>query len=329
MILKNEKQLSKKSLFIDVAYRWVDIMKGNVKEQTYQKYWNLIYNHLKDSLLLNIAIHKVTENVIIEFITEKESCGRLDKTAGLSASTIKTLLYVLKSVYRFGVKEKICKEIDLSKIKYTKKNKIKIEVLRKTEQMQLESYLKQKMNVRKLGILLCFYTGLRIGEICSLKWDCIDLDNKELKVKHTAQRIQINDPKTKSKTKLIVCEPKSKTSIRTIPIPDFLVNLLREYQLPDNYYLLSQKATPYDPRGYEYFFTRLLKNCNLRHVKFHVLRHTFATRAIEAGMDIKTLSELLGHSSVDITLAIYVHSSIELKRNSLQKLVTFMNTSIP
>ena len=172
---------------------------------------------------------------------------------------------------------------------------------------------------------MCLYTGLRIGELCALRWKDIDLNNKCYRIENTVQRVKNIDKDAKSKTKLIISIPKTPSSKRIVPIPNFLIPILRKYKKDDNIFVFSDKEIPRDPRTFESYFERLLKKCNIENKNFHSLRHTFATRSLEAGMDIKTLSEILGHSSYRITMDIYVHSSFELKKDSLNELASYLN----
>ena len=172
---------------------------------------------------------------------------------------------------------------------------------------------------------MCLYTGLRIGELCALRWQDIDLKNKCYRIKHTVQRIKNLEEGSEGKTKLILSEPKTPSSRRMVPIPDFLIPLLKKYQNKGDVFVFNDKQIPRDPRTFESYFERLLKKCKIDNINFHALRHTFATRSLEAGVDIKTLSEILGHSSYRITLDIYVHSSFDLKKDSLNVLVSYLN----
>ena len=163
-----------------------------------------------------------------------------------------------------------------------------------------------------LGIVMALHTGMRIGEICALKWEDIDLPGKIIHVRHTLQRIQTFG--TVKKTKIVITEPKSVSSVRDIPITDCLMTLLKKLRAGDDMFVLSGKRKPVECRTLQYYFKKVLSNANLPSVHFHSLRHAFATNCIALGFDVKTLSEILGHSSVEITLNRYVHSSIERKR---------------
>jgi len=180
------------------------------------------------------------------------------------------------------------------------------------------------MNVRKLAILISMYTGLRVGEASGLKWGDVDFGKKSLSINRTVQRIKNPNKGSEKKTILIAGTPKSDSSVRTIPIPEFLIPLLKSLKGSDDNYILSESDKIYDSRLLDSFFERTLVNCNIEHLKYHTLRHTFATSSIEAGIDPKTLSELLGHSSVEITLKLYVHPTYNMKKKSIEKTTRFM-----
>ncbi len=288
--------------------------KSNIKIQSKLNYKHLISLYLKDKIG-NININKITkENIKIFLISLKDR---------IAISTQKKLVYIIKNSLAYAYNNKYCDYIDLSDIKF-KLPKKAIFILSKEEQTLLESILKEKINIRKTCLLICLYTGLRVGEICGLKWEDIDFSNKSLIIKRTIQRIKNTNYDSKNKTVLMESTPKSETSKRIIPIPNFIINILKNFQQKDNYFLLSNSEKLYDPRYLESFYSRMLKKCNIKNNKFHTLRHTFATRSIESKMDIKTLSEILGHSSVEITLKLYVHPTYEMKKTSIENLVKFM-----
>ncbi len=256
----------------------------------------------------------VKENIFDLFISLKNK---------VATSTKKKLIYIIKSSLSYAFNKNYCDFIDLCDIKFKTINQV-IVVLSKEEQMTLEKLLKDKINIRKVCILLCLYTGLRIGEICGLKWEDIDFSNKSLIVKRTILRVKNQNKDKNIKTILIESTPKSETSRRIIPIPNFIIELLKDFKQDNNYFLLSGSEKLYDTRCLEFFYERMLKKCNIKKNKFHTLRHTFATRSIESKMDIKTLSEILGHSSVEITLKLYIHPTYEMKKTSIENLVEFM-----
>lgn len=306
---------SKKRKYSDILEEWLKDKENEVKEQSYVKYYNVIQSYIIPCLG-DVVYSKLNEKNIINFFN-------LEKINSLADSTKKIILYVIKNSISYGVERRLRKPLKKLDIKI-KTPKGKITYFTKLEQEKIESYLKSKLDIRKLGILICLYTGIRLGEICALQWKDIDFVNKCLSIKKTVQRIKNLDPNSKTKTKIIVTKPKSDTSIRTIPIPDFIIELLLKFKSEPDNFILTNSLNPKDNRVYEKYFENILKRCNIKNLNFHSLRHTFATRSIEAKMDIKTLSEILGHSTYHITLETYVHSSFDLKRDSLNVLVNYL-----
>lgn len=197
-------------------------------------------------------------------------------------------------------------------------------VLSNNEQKCLCQYLCANLNLLNVGVLLCLFTGLRIGEICALRWDSISLDDCTIHVQRTMQRIQTPEG-SERKTKIIITTPKSNCSLRTIPLPAYLVGVLSQFDhTPNGYVLTGDNNTFIEPRTMQNHFKRILSCCSINDANFHALRHTFATRCIELGIDVKTLSEILGHASVTITMNRYVHPSLEMKRNSMERLSTLL-----
>lgn len=300
----------------EVLNMWLNT-KTNLKVQSLLNYEQLI-----DRYILNdIGIKKINELKKEDYVNFFNNLI----IKNVSISTQKKTLYIIKTILSFSyVNNYSDNYINLSDIRF-KTTSNNIYILSKQEQKVLETYLKTNINIRKLSILLCLYTGLRVGEVCGLKWSNIDFNNNSLTVERTVERIKNNISDNIYKTILIESTPKSISSYRTIPIPNFVIDLLRKYKNDSNYFLLSNTEYLYDPRLLESFYDRTLKKCNISHNKFHTLRHTFATRSIEAKMDIKTLSEILGHSSIEITLKLYVHPSYEMKKSSIENLVQFMS----
>ncbi len=199
-----------------------------------------------------------------------------------------------------------------------KKAKAEVQVLSETEQERLKDYVERHETLSTLGIAVCLYTGIRIGELCAMQWKDIDLEKRTLTVRKTIQRIQT--PDYAKRTRLVITEPKSQSSIRIIPIPVCLSEKLSSYVGKEDDYILSGTSKPVEPRTMQNRFARMLKNANLPSVHFHCLRHAFATRCIALGFDVKTLSEILDHSSVELTLNRYVHSSMDRKKACMDKL---------
>lgn len=294
---------------------WLSSVKLRNKESTYCKYKKICEKHIIPALG-SFQISKISTALVEKFLSDKLNVEHL------SAATVKLYLCVLKMIFIYANQEgcqTICCFSTLS-IQQSSKN---MRILSLEEQKKFTEYLKKDMNFIKLGIYLCLYTGIRIGELCALKWKNISLDNKILNVTATMQRISSED--TETKTKVIITPPKTIHSEREIPLNDSLTEVLEKYYCEDEAYILTGKTDLFiEPRALQYHFKKYLNECDLQNINFHVLRHTFATRCVEAEFEIKTLSEILGHSSVNITLNRYVHSSMEMKRSNMKKLEGFL-----
>ena len=202
-----------------------------------------------------------------------------------------------------------------------KSNKLTVKGLTTVQSRKIKDFLTNNIDYVNVGILISFYTGIRIGELCALKFNDISFETKTMHIDKTMQRIQ-NFKGDKNKTDIIISSPKSECSIREIPVPQFIIDLIIENNLyKRNAYLLTGEATRFiEPRTLENKFNKIATICNIENVTFHMIRHTFASNCIEAGVDVKSLSEILGHSSAKVTLDRYVHSSLELKRANMDKL---------
>lgn len=308
--MKDNKSIT----YNDILKLWIN-SKSSLKTQSRLNYEYLITHYLKSSIGEKIIL-ELTKNDIDNLITSLKT--------RVATSTQKKIFFIIKSSLSYAYDNNYCNYINLNSI-CLKKEKNNIFILSKDEQSLLEKVLKEKINIRKICILLCLYTGLRVGEASGLKWEDIDFSKKALIIKRTIIRVKDKEYKSNLKTILIESTPKSETSKRIIPIPNFIIELLKKYKSKDNYFILSNSEKLYDPRYLEIFYKRILKKCNIKNNKFHTLRHTFATRSIESKMDVKTLSEILGHSSVEITLRLYVHPTYDMKKASLEKLVEFMS----
>ena len=193
-----------------------------------------------------------------------------------------------------------------------------------SDEKRLNAYLKKHLTPENFGIILAKEAGLRIGEICALQWNDFDLDKGTVCINKTLQRVKNTDEKTTSKTKIIITAPKSQKSVREIPLSDKLMAIVKKlynYENSDTYVVTGTKKYS-EPRKIQRKFMKLLKSFGIMHVCFHGLRHLFATEAVENGFDIKSLSEILGHSTVKFTLDRYVHGSFELKRANMNKMAS-------
>lgn len=295
---------------------WLESIQYKNKTSTIVKYTNLYHNQIKE-YFKDYNIDHINNNLLVEYLKDLSTSGRKDISGGLSNSSIALILHILQSTIHYLANIHMINDF---KINYRiKKNYEPIDVLTITEQNSLEEYLIKHLNPSTLGILLCLYTGLRLGEICALQWKDLDLDNQSLSINKTIQRLPDNH--NQYKTSLYIHNPKSSSSNRLIPMPLFIIGILNKLKQDDSYYLISSTTKPMDPRTYQNHFQYYLKQANIRHVNFHVLRHTFATRCVESNIDIKTVSEILGHASINTTLNYYVYSSFEFKKQEIEKLI--------
>ena len=301
--------LFKRKTYNDVLYEWLDSKKNEVKESSYLKYLIIVESYI--SLLLGNINFKKIKNKDIKLFFENE------KIIGLSDSLKSNIFIIINASINYGINKKYRKKITIAKIPF-KKIKNEITYFTKREEEILVDYLTKNMNLRNLSILLGLFSGIRIGEICGLVWGDLDFVNNTLSINRTAQRIKNIDGNSNTKTKLVVDKPKTESSIRVIPLPEILISILKEYKQDDNIYIFSNYSTiPKYPRTVEKYFANVLKRIGIKQLKFHSLRHTFATRLREQKVDIKVISELLGHSDWKITQSIYVHASLDYKRTSV------------
>lgn len=307
------------ALYSEVLDAWLQSTRINIKESTYARYSHLIDTHIR-SQLGKYQISKISTQLIEGFIENLLSCGRVDNNGGLSAKTVTDILTIVKSTIDYARYNNLVVSCNLSKLTIKKKDK-EMRVLCQSEQDALIRVLIADMDLYKFGVLLFLYTGIRIGELCALQWEDLSITNSTLKVRKTMQRIQETNIGASSKTKIIITEPKSDCSIRDIPLPSFLVEIARQFRDHPKAYILSGERGKYiEPRTMQNRFKTYVKESGISDANFHSLRHTFATRCVEVGFELKSLSEVLGHSNVNITLNRYVHSSFELKYSNMNKL---------
>ena len=316
--------------FSEFLYRWLDYIRPRIKESSYVKYVNLIELHI-DQEIGAVPLGRLNTEMIDEFIntmlTGKEGMEPL------AAKTVTDILGVVRNVIRYINTRYQRLDCDLSQITI-KKEESRMRILSREEEEQLIRYLMEYPSPMNCGIFLTLFTGLRIGELCALTWGDIHLREKEVYIQKTMQRIQnkqptstrpsqkrMQDQEKEKRTRIIITPPKSRKSIRHIPIPDGVAQILEGYQRYGNEYLLTGKTNSFvEPRTLQDHFKKILQKSRIQEANYHALRHTFATRCIELGFDIKSLSEILGHASVNITLNRYVHPSMEMKRDNMEKL---------
>lgn len=306
--MENEQDL----LFKDITEEWLSGKRAKIKKSTYYQYVNLIQNHIEKTLG-ELPVNAITNQIICDFFN-KLTC---DSELSLSTSTVKSIIYITKAVIRYAVKMNFMEEIRVYFESPGKSNKRDL-VLTHQEEKNLTKYLLENRTLENVGILLAMYTGIRLGELCALQWGNISLSDAYIYIEKTVSRLPDNGDT--QKTRLMLESPKSFTSIRYIPLPDFLVNVLSQFaeeNAPEDFLLTGNAKKIPDPRTMQNKFKTCEMMAGITIYNFHTLRHTFATRCVELGFDVKSLSEILGHASVNITLNRYVHSSLDMKRKQM------------
>lgn len=298
---------------------WLSKKKLAVKDSTYIRYRNIVNNHIAP-MLGKYPISKISTSLMEGFVKKKLEIGKLDKSGGISPKMMSDMIVIIKETFKYANNNGVFTICDFSEISI-KRSSHEMRVLSNSEEKRLLSVLSSDTDCYKLGVFICLFTGIRIGELCALQWKNISFADGTLKVDQTMQRLQYEDKLSPQKTRIVITEPKSFAAIRTIPLPGFLLELMLPFAANPNAFVLSGECKEYvEPRTMQNRFKTYLSEGDISDANFHSLRHTFATRCVEIGFDIKTLSEILGHSSVKITLDKYVHSSLELKRSNMEKL---------
>ncbi len=301
-------------MFSELAAGWLGEVRQTRKASTYVKY-SMVYRVHLEPVLREVKASGIQDAL--------DALGREKIFDHLSESIRKSICCVLNQIVKFASRQHQITMLTIpvwDKLVFPEKKGNKpVEVLSWKEQAGLLPILFQKMDKAEMAVLLCLHTGLRLGELCALKWKDIDFGNRMVSVNQTVQRLYREGGKTK--TVLLETEPKSEYSRREIPLPVMILELFEKIRHEGNY--VFGKDKPMEPRTLQNHFKRLLKKAGLKHKNFHALRHTFATNCIESGADIKSLSEILGHSDVQISLNRYVHPSMDSKRKYLDGLSRF------
>ena len=286
---------------------WLKSQKIYLKYSTYTNYCNITHNQI----IPNIGSYEVDQlnnDILQEFILNRLKEGRCDGKGGISQKYAQDIIAVLKLT--------LGKEVEIQ-LPYSPPKEV--EIFEKSDQVALINSLQSNICNKNFGILLAIHTGLRIGELCALKWSDINFDTQLLHINKTMIRTYTKE----DGSKLNITPPKTRSSIRTIPLNKWIMQYAVLLRGSDNEYIITGKEKYIEPNKYRLYYNRQLKDLDLPHRKFHSLRHTFATRCIECGCDYKSLSELLGHSNVSITMNLYVHPQLELKRKCVELLADY------
>ncbi len=293
-----------------ICDEWLTINRHKIAESSYVKYFSVAERYIKPALG-GIRAEAITTARISAF------SGTLLTEKKLSATTVSDVLTILGSILKYAKRKFGVKMPDVEII-HPKFKKKEMRVLSLEEQKSLVKFLLENLDGRNFGIMLALMTGMRLGEICALRWENVSFEEKTINVKSTMQRLK--DIDGICNTKIVISTTKSDTSTRKIPLTDYAIRLCKKLRSADAAFVLTGSEEKFcEPRMLQYRFECVTKKLGLENVHFHTLRHTFATRCVEVGFEIKSLSEILGHSSPNITLERYVHSSIALKRENMQK----------
>jgi len=294
---------------------WLDSdLVKRVKPSTYESYYHCVTKYIIPFYTTH-NYYQLTEDTVSEFVKFMHDDN------SISQSYKRKILAVYKTALREILKNTPDSINLLNYIKFPKPEQNEVQVFTMKEQCLIEKAVLGCPDKRTLGIILCFYSGIRLGELCALKWCDFDFENETLFINRTVSRTK-NFSDNDNKTLLLIGTPKSRTSSRKIPLPSFLIPLLKEYcQLSskETCYFMTGSEIPIDPRAFQKLYKKILIKAGAPDRKFHAIRHTFATRALELNVDIKTISDILGHSNVSITMNIYAHSLMEQKKIAIDR----------
>lgn len=304
--------------FREAACLWLKDSQLSLKGASVYRYEYLLNTHILPAFG-NQRIDQITGTDINAFLATKLVSGRVDGKGGLSPTYVRSIMLVMKAVLAYAAENRMCVPLQ-SKISKPQAIAKELPVLTQNEQKLLVNMCLTQIDETKVCVLLSLYAGLRIGEICALEWEDLDLENCLIHVRKTVSRVS-GTGENMARSTLVIAQPKTIASFRDIPICSWLVPVLKQlHSTRRSAFVASSHAGFVSPRTFDYRYHKLLRTAGVQTINYHALRHTFATRCIEAGIDVKTLSELLGHTDASITLNTYVHSSMERKRTQLELL---------
>lgn len=299
----------------EIIYLWKDEKKKYVKSSTFATYFVLIEKHILPAFGDKNSFREIdVQNFVFQKLQQN-----------MAHKTIKDILMILKMIMKFGVKHGYFTYQEFDIRFPTIREKKELDVFSIEDQKKILIYTKSHFNFQNLGIYICLCSGMRIGEVCALTWNDIDIENETIHIRKTLQRIYVFDG-NKKRTKLVLDTPKTKNSIRDIPIIPDLLKILKPIKkiVQGDYFLLSNDSLPIEPRAYRNYYKNLLNKLGISFIKFHALRHSFATRCVESKCDYKTISVILGHSSINTTMNLYVHPNMEQKKRCIQQMARLL-----
>lgn len=302
--------------FEDILYRWFESNKIRLKGATEAKYLNMIETHIIPELG-GMKLSQINSVIVNSFLENKLKGGGIKDKSVLSPSYVKTMAIIIEAAIKYAASEGLCPPLKTPIHKPTIPKK-ELVVLSESAESKLTRFLLCEKSNAALGSLLALQMGLRIGEVCALRWGDIDFENDIIHIRHTVSRVSAH--RENQKTMLILDTPKTESSRRDLPIPSILKNILwAAYLQRKSEFIVSDDLNFVGTRTFDYQYRRMLETNGIQIINFHTLRHTFATRCAESGMDAKTLSRLLGHSTASTTLNIYVHPSMEIMKQQIER----------
>jgi integrase len=303
--------ITERKSIAEIAGLWKEDKKAFVKVSTYSAYLLILQNHI---LPYFGEMTDVREADVQAFAMKKLQDGLCQKS-------IKDILVVLKMIVRFGAKNGWCDYVEWDIRFPTVQEKPQLDVLSVGNHRKMLDYIQSHFTFKNLGIYICLTGGLRIGEVCALQWKDVDIERGVLMIRKTVERVYILDGDQRH-TELLIGHPKTMNSVREVPMTTELYRMLKPFRKVVNpdFYLLTNEPVPTEPRTYRNYYKRLMEKLSIPQIKFHGLRHSFATRCIESNCDYKTVSVILGHSSINTTLNLYVHPNTEQKKKCIDKM---------
>ena len=317
--------MTKEMNFSQLCKQWADSVRYQVKPSTYGVYLTMIEKHILPDLG-KVRVTELNNQMLEQYFQEKQS-------QELSWNTLRLIVFLMKAIVQMGEDAGI-EPFERLHYHIPKYKKLSTRMIEHDHTERLLRYLEDSDKIFDMGLLISICTGIRVGELCGLQWGDVNWSGGTIRINRTVSRIR--NPETGSKTErrqrsgeendlsktiIYVGTPKTGTSIREIPLPDFLILKMLRYKRDEPCYILTGKTKCMEPRGVQRRFKNLLRRRSIPEVNIHSLRHAFASRWIENGFDSKALSEILGHSSVKITMDIYVHSNMEQKKLYMNRMV--------
>ena len=305
----NEKHGISCNTLEDLALTWLQGRYGMIKKSTYSGYYYCIKMHILP-YFGTMSLTELNGEAVLAFMENIQQ-------KGLANSTVRSVLVVFKSIMKYGVQTNLIRrEILVYCTVSCRRTESRALMIQET--LEMKEYLLEKDTIFSLAILLCRGTGIRIGELCGLKWEDIDFTSNTISIRRTISRIPNPDPlEGQPRTVLYIRTPKSHTSMREIPIPQYLVQPLQNKRKEKSQYILTGNEMCTEPRNVQKKFKTILRHCNMEDCNFHAMRHGFATACLEKGIDCKTVSSILGHASTRTTMDFYLHTSMRQKKDCI------------